>query len=389
MGELKPGWKKWRFEEFAEKISIRVNPNPEDTATYIGLEHLDSGSLTVRRWGSQTELKGTKFQMCKGDILFARRNAYLRRVAVAPHDGLFSAHGLVLRPKPNVVLPALLPFFMQSDIFMDRAQRISVGSLSPTINWKTLAKQEFALPPIEKQQQLVRLLLSIEQRLEAGVKLETKREVLLKAYREHYFQANQGRFDGIWTQIKESALLVTKGQSPRWQGFEYQDAGFRFITSENVRIERVSMHPEKFVPLAFGEKLARSAIQSGDVLINIVGGSIGRIAVAPHGLGPTATNQAVAVVRVDPKKLIPDFLVSYLMTPSVNHRFCNRSVDDYKPNLSLTSIREYKIPLAALNEQEEHCAVLAELKGGGKQAQQRLEATKALKTKVLEQLVGS
>ena len=58
---------------------------------------------------------------------------------------------MVLRPRPEVVLPEFLPFFMQSDLFMERALEISVGSLSPTINWKTLAKQEFALPPLEEQ----------------------------------------------------------------------------------------------------------------------------------------------------------------------------------------------------------------------------------------------
>ena len=40
---------------------------------------------------------------------------------------------------------------MQSDVFMERALSISVGSLSPTINWKTLAKEKFLLPPIPEQ----------------------------------------------------------------------------------------------------------------------------------------------------------------------------------------------------------------------------------------------
>lgn len=155
---LKPGWKTWRFDQIAQNITERAEPTPADSAMYVGLEHIDTGSLRVRRWGSQTDLIGTKFKMRKGDILFARRNAYLKRVAIAPHDGLFSAHGMVLRAKPNVVLPEFLPFFMQSDLFMKRAVEISVGSLSPTINWKTMAVQEFALPPLDEQQSAVTLL---------------------------------------------------------------------------------------------------------------------------------------------------------------------------------------------------------------------------------------
>lgn len=65
---------------------------------------------------------------------------------------------MVLRPKTDVVLEEFLPFFMQSDIFMDRAVKISVGGLSPTINWRDLAKEEFALPPLEEQRRIAEVL---------------------------------------------------------------------------------------------------------------------------------------------------------------------------------------------------------------------------------------
>ena len=51
---------------------------------------------------------------------------------------------------------------MQSDLFMERAKAISVGSLSPTINWRTLANEEFALPPLDEQHRMANLLMRIE-----------------------------------------------------------------------------------------------------------------------------------------------------------------------------------------------------------------------------------
>ncbi|OXX70022.1 hypothetical protein B9J87_13045, partial [Vibrio sp. V19_P1S1T109] len=85
-----------KFGEVAKLISERKNPVPGDEKYYIGLEHLDSGSLQVKRWGSDVVLKGQKLAIKKGDILFAKRNAYLKRVALAPFDGIFSAHGMVI-----------------------------------------------------------------------------------------------------------------------------------------------------------------------------------------------------------------------------------------------------------------------------------------------------
>jgi len=163
----KPGWTVHRFEDFVENVREQVMPTPEDSKDYIGLEHLDSGSLHVRRWGTEIQLKGTKFRMKKGDLLFARRNAYLRRVAVAPHHGLFSAHGMIFRPKPDIVSPNFLPFFLSADIFMDRAIKISVGSLSPTINWGTLRHEEFSLPPLDEQKRLANLSWSVDETIES------------------------------------------------------------------------------------------------------------------------------------------------------------------------------------------------------------------------------
>jgi hypothetical protein len=156
------GWTRYRFDEIAENIRESVQPTPTDSLTYIGLEHMDTGSLHVRRWGSEADLKGQKLRMRKGDILFAKRNAYLRRVAIAPHDGLFSAHGMILRAKPKAVLLEFLPFFMMSNQFMNRAEKISVGSLSPTINWSTLKNEEFDLPPLDQQRRIAEILLTFD-----------------------------------------------------------------------------------------------------------------------------------------------------------------------------------------------------------------------------------
>ena len=65
---------------------------------------------------------------------------------------------MVVRSKPKMILPEFLPFFLQSDMFMERAIEISVGSLSPTINWKTLKVQEFPLPPLDEQKRIAEIL---------------------------------------------------------------------------------------------------------------------------------------------------------------------------------------------------------------------------------------
>jgi type I restriction enzyme S subunit len=179
---FKSGWCKHHFDEMAVMINDRIDdPREADVEFYVGLEHLDSDSLTIRRWGSPSDVEATKLRFRAGDVIFGRRRVYQRKMAVADFDGICSAHAMVLRARPEVCLPEFLPFFMQSDLFMGRAKEISVGSLSPTINWKTLAKERFTLPPLEEQRRMVQALSAAEGFLEAMRAMHASNRLLARA----------------------------------------------------------------------------------------------------------------------------------------------------------------------------------------------------------------
>lgn len=201
---LKPGWKVWRFDQLATNVNARIdNPSESGMTHYIGLEHLDADSLKIHRWGAPSDVEATKLMFKAGDIIFGRRRAYQRKLGVAEFDGICSAHAMVLRAKPDVVIPEFLPFFMQSDIFMNRAVEISVGSLSPTINWKTMAVQEFALPPIEDQLRIVGLLREIERSSGELKSLVERCSSLIEAIFQYYVWRDESLTQKPISQITE------------------------------------------------------------------------------------------------------------------------------------------------------------------------------------------
>ena len=109
---------KYKFEEIAINSTAKKKPVEEDKYTYLGLEHLDPRTLKVSRFGSEVAPIGEKLIMKKGDVLFGKRRAYQKKVAIAPFDGIFSAHGMVLRPKTDVIDPGFFPLFISSDYFL-------------------------------------------------------------------------------------------------------------------------------------------------------------------------------------------------------------------------------------------------------------------------------
>ena len=171
----------YRFDQIAINSTEKKKPVESDKYTYLGLEHLDAGILEVTRFGAETAPKGEKLVMHKGDVLFGKRRAYQKKVAIAPFDGIFSAHGMVLRPNEDVIDKDFFPFFISSDYFLDAAIKISVGSLSPTINWRDLSVLEFELPSMEKQRRLADVLWAMNDTKKAYRRLLEAADDLVKS----------------------------------------------------------------------------------------------------------------------------------------------------------------------------------------------------------------
>lgn len=144
------------------------DPLADGIERYVGLEHLEPGDLRIRSWGSVAD--GVTFTSVfqPGQVLFGKRRAYQRKVAVADFSGVCSGDIYVVETKDaQVLLPELLPFICQTDAFFDHAVGTSAGSLSPRTNWTSLASYEFSLPSPEDQEALVQSFHAVENGLSA------------------------------------------------------------------------------------------------------------------------------------------------------------------------------------------------------------------------------
>lgn len=264
---LKPGWKVWRFDQMAANVNVRIdNPSESGMEHYVGLEHLDSDSLKIRRWGTPDDVEATKLMFKKGDIIFGRRRAYQRKLGVAEFDGICSAHAMVLRAKQDVVLPAFLPFFMQTDLFMRRAVEISVGSLSPTINWTTMAAQEFLLPPMEEQQRLTMLLTAANAARERYDELLTATSNLFMSSLE----AARGEDAFVLESIGElcEVIMDFRGRTPKKLGADWGGGDIPALSANNVLHRRIDLQKETNYgsPALYEKWMTRGDLREGDVL---------------------------------------------------------------------------------------------------------------------------
>lgn len=228
----------YKFDDIVVNSTTKKKPEEIDRLHYIGLEHIDSGTFEISRWGSDIAPIGDKLVMKKGDVLFGKRRAYQRKVAIAPFDGIFSAHGMVLRPKEDVICKEYFPFFISSNQFMDTAVRISVGGLSPTVNWKDLQKQEFELPSIAQQRVLADKLWAAYNLKEAYKKMNSAIDEMVKSQFIEMF-GNPLTNCKKWTEygnIGDHTTIIL-GSTPSSSNSTYWDGNVCWITPAEINDE--------------------------------------------------------------------------------------------------------------------------------------------------------
>lgn len=356
------GWRRMAFGDFAESIGVRAEPKDAQEEIYVGLEHLDPQCLHIRRWGKGSDVTGTKLRFRRGDIIFGRRRAYQRKLAVAEFDGICSAHAMVVRAKPALVLPEFLPFLMMSDRFMNRAVEISVGSLSPTINWTTLKLEEFDLPPLDQQRRIAEILQAVDELVEEFRSTETHLERVYTLKLKSMMLGTPGeianKFRDIgdflpptgWSVRRADELVcspITKGATPSLH-LNTPNATVPFLKVYNLTFSgtlNFETDPTFVEPEVHENDLKRSRVRAGDVLMNLVGPPLGKTALIPDGFPDANVNQAIAIYRIDDPQM-RQFFAAYLRTDLAQKWLEKRSKKTSgQRNLTLGLAQELPVPI--------------------------------------------
>ncbi len=390
----KADWQSFRFDHIAKSVSERVDPNNTDIEVYIGLEHLDSESLHIKRMGTPADVKGQKLRCYPGDIIFGKRRAYQRKAAIATTEAICSAHAMVLRANPAVIDPKLFPFFLHSDQFMHRAIDISVGSLSPTINWKTLREQEFLLPPKAQQAEVAELLWAMDEVLQREIVAHKAMNSLYEGVSGRVFSRNVEKFrDDLpfsfefesWSAgvLDDVCSLITDGAhaSPKTS-----ELGFPIGTVENMLGDRIDTEACRIISESDYNSLVRNNCQprDGDVLFS-KDGTIGKTFVfkQPDKL---VLLSSVAIIRPEPDLLDAEYCSLMLESPVFITEIEKRKSGTALKRVVLKDIRKFRLRLPPVSEQMGIATYLMDIKRNMNLLCDRSEHSNSLKKSLINQV---
>lgn len=345
----KAGWTTVAFGDVV-RLSTERSSNPESDGfeRFVGLEHIEPGDLRIRRWGDITD--GTTFTSVfrPGQVLFGKRRAYQRKVAVADFSGVCSGDIYVLEPKGKDLLAELLPFICQTDAFFEHAVGTSAGSLSPRTNWTSLSGFEFALPPIEEQR-----------RLTAGFKaLELSRRTLV-GLREAAENARRGLLREFFAGRSDLPTAPAKEVGHIQLG---QQRHPKFASGDNVRpYLRVANVFDGWIDYGDIERmhfpcdeLDKFELQVGDILLN-EGQSlelVGRSAIYDGGYPGMCFQKTLLRFRCS-ERLLPEYAQAYFQFCLYGGVFARIAVQTTSvAHLTAVRFKDLPIPLAPVTDQE-------------------------------------
>ena len=343
------GWKRMPFGAFAESVNERVEPANAADEIYVGLDDLDSGDLHIRRWGKGSDVIGTKLRFRKGDIIFGRRRAYQRKLAVAEFDGICSAHAMVVRAKQDVVLPEFLPFLMMSDRFMKRAVEISVGSLSPTINWTTLKLEEFDLPPPAQQRIMAEVLWALDGTWRSLQSLEAALNRALHAQRDDFFSV---RANGKTKRVEELfEVQLGKMLSPK---AKKGTSLLPYLGNKNVQWGHFELSDVLQMDFSASEA-ERFSLRVGDLLV-CEGGVVGRCAIWDGSIPQCCFQKAIHRLRPLTKGVTSEYMFQFMVWAASKGLFTSLTGHSTIAHLTAVKLKSLTVPLPQPDEQEEFLA---------------------------------
>ena len=163
---LPEGWLSVALGLIIEPSNEKFNPKTKENRIYIGLEHIESNTNQIIGHGDSNDTKSTKIVFRKGDVLYGKLRPYLNKVCIPNFDGVCSTDILVF-PKNSNLHNKHLSWFLATEEFVRYATEQSTGVTLPRVNFKTVAKYSFPLPPLREQCRIVAKIESIFAQIDA------------------------------------------------------------------------------------------------------------------------------------------------------------------------------------------------------------------------------
>jgi type I restriction enzyme S subunit len=309
-------------------------------------------------------------------MLFGKRRAYQRKVAVAEFNAVVSGDIYVFAPKNGRMLPELLPFLCMSERFFQHAVGTSAGSLSPRTNWSSLSSFEFDIPPLDQQRRIAEIFWVIDEVCETyDNQLSAIRDYQTAYWTNHIFSAGVESVP-----IREVADVVNGSTPSRNEDRFWQNGTIPWLPTGKVHDRFICKADEFITEAALKARKAR-VFPHGSVLVAMIGQGKTRGAAALLEIDASINQNFACIIpqRIDSQYLFYALDFSY----SDLRRSAHGSNQEA---LNCNLVADFHVHTTSLAEQAKIGSRLRAYDDYQKQLRSHAEMTRKLRDKISNRL---
>lgn len=373
----------WNIKRLKNIIRANITDGPHETPIFLdegipflSVDGIQNGELTFKksRYVSHEahKLYSRKANVEKNDILLGKA-ASIGKVARVKVDFEFSIWSplALIKPKLSVVTPSYLEYLLKSSLTQYQIQQLSTSNTQQNISMADIPKFVFSMPDIKEQQTIANYLDIAITKIVTLIEKQTKLIELLKEKRQAVISTVVTRGldktvamkdSGVeWLgdipehwEVKKLTYLSSKigsGKTPRGGAEVYSDEGVLFLRSQNVYDDGLALKDVVRISEKINLEMAHTQVQSGDILLNVTGASIGRTTIVPENFERANVNQHVCIIRLTSSKY-KNYISLVMKSGTMKTQIEAIQNGAAREGLNFEQIAGFKLALPPQNEQE-------------------------------------
>ena len=343
-------WRTIRAADFID-FNPRLSLKKGDIATKVAMDKLKPFTKKIPETEKAEFNGGAKF--CNGDTVMARITPCLENGKTAYVDmlddgeiGFGSTEFIVMRAKTGISDPQFVYYTAINPVFRNVAIKSMVGSSGrQRVQQSVLEELELSVPDLDEQRRIGDFLARIDEKIALNDRINDNLQQQLRSIFKAELTDNPDLESMTQIPLSDLCLVVTKGTTPTTLGKPFVESGINFIKAESILADHsIDKSKFAFIDEETNALLKRSIIHAGDVVFTIAG-TLGRFALIDENVLPANTNQAVAIIRADVEKVLPEYIYSCFIGEWHTDYYAKRVQQAVQANLSLTTIKSLPIPL--------------------------------------------
>jgi len=436
-------WRIVRLGDLVENFSVRAKDyGGSEGLDFCGVSNEEG--IIKTKYAAEDKAEDYKI-IEKGCFAYNPYRVNVGSIGLVTDDfkGLISPAYVVFKPKPNTIIPELLFKFLKSDEGLRQIRFYGRGTVRQALRFEDLCNIELSIPDYFQQEELFKKLINSQEKSNILSTELTNQLALVKKLRQQLLQdAVQGKLTAefrsshpelvegshhasellkkikaekqklitegklkkqkelppvkadeipfeipegwVWCRLGVIAY-ITSGSTPSQSAFV--ESGIPYLKMYNLRNQKIDFFykPQFIKEEVHNGQLKRCRAFPGDVIMNIVGPPLGKIAIIPDSLPECNFNQAAVLIRPLFKKM-NQYIFWYLNELSEIKAIETKGVAG-QDNISVTQAHNMRIPLPPLSEQHRIVQKLDELMQTCDALEASIKESAAQNEKLLQQVL--